>query len=53
MAFGFLSDHDIVQAARYGNAMGAQRVAARARRLPPLAETNKQLDAAYGTVFSV
>ena len=35
MAFGYLQDHDIVQAAQYGNAMGAQRCTrVRAGRLP-------------------
>ena len=43
LAFGYLQDRDIVRAAQYGNAMGAQRcTGSDARRLPPAAETNKQ-----------
>ncbi len=50
MAFGFLQDHDIISAARYGNAMGAQRCAtSELDAYLPLAETNAQLAAAYGT----
>ena len=49
MAFGFMQSHDIVRAARYGNAMGAQRVSGSGldvyRSLP---ETDKQIARAYG-----
>jgi sugar/nucleoside kinase (ribokinase family) len=49
MAFGFLQDHDIVSAARYGNAMGAQRVSGSGLDVyRPLAETNKQIARTYG-----
>jgi adenosine kinase len=49
MAFGYLQDRDIVRAAQYGNAMGAQRVSGSGldvyRSLP---ETDKQLALSYG-----
>ena len=49
MAFGFLQDHDIVSAARYGNAMGAQRVSGSGLDVyRPLAETDKQIARTYG-----
>jgi sugar/nucleoside kinase (ribokinase family) len=54
MSFGYLMTSDFVQAARYGNAMGAQRCSGtELAAYLPLAETNKQLDDAYGKVFSV
>ena len=50
MAFGYLHSHDYVQAAWYGNAMGAQRVASRElAAYRSLAETDRQLAEAYGT----
>jgi adenosine kinase len=49
MAFGFLQDHDIVSAARYGNAMGAQRVSGSGLDVyRPLADTDKQIARTYG-----
>ena len=49
MAFGYLHTHDYVQAARYGNAMGAQRAASRELAgYRSLAETDRQLADAYG-----
>jgi sugar/nucleoside kinase (ribokinase family) len=54
MGFGYLVTKDFVQAARYGNAMGAQRCSGtQLAAYLPLAETNKQLNEAYGKVFSV
>ena len=54
MGYGYLATKDFVQAARYGNAMGAQRCSGtELAAYLPLEETNKQLDAAYGKVFSV
>jgi adenosine kinase len=54
MGYGYLATRDFVQAARYGNAMGAQRCSGtELAAYLPLAETNKQLDEAYGKVFSV
>jgi adenosine kinase len=54
MGFGYLATRDFVQAARYGNAMGAQRCSGtHLAAYLPLEETNKQLDEAYGKVFSV
>jgi sugar/nucleoside kinase (ribokinase family) len=54
MGFGYLLTQDFVQAARYGNAMGAQRCSGtELAAYLPLAETNRQLDEAYGKVFSV
>jgi adenosine kinase len=53
MGYGYLATKDFVQAARYGNAMGAQRCAGtELAAYLPLEETNKQLDEAYGEVFS-
>ena len=53
MGFGYLVTKDLVQAARYGNAMGAQRCSGtQLAAYLPLEETNKQLDEAYGEVFS-
>jgi adenosine kinase len=49
MAFGYLQDADVVRAAQYGNAMGAQRVTGSGLGVyRPLAETNEQLARAYG-----
>lgn len=49
MAFGFLQDHDIVSACRYGNAMGAQRCSAQVLdAYLPLEQTNDQLARTYG-----
>jgi adenosine kinase len=54
MGYGYLATHDFVQAARYGNAMGAQRCSGtELAAYLPLEETNRQLDEAYGKVFSV
>lgn len=54
MGYGYLATQDFVQAARYGNAMGAQRCSGtELAAYLPLAETNRQLDEAYGKVFSV
>lgn len=54
MAYGYLATHDVVQAARYGNAMGAQRCSAtELAAYLPLEETKRQLDEAYGKVLSV
>lgn len=48
MAFGYLRHHDIVQAARYGNAMGAQRCAGSDLAIYlPLEETDRQIALAY------
>lgn len=48
MAFGYARYHDIVQAARYGNAMGAQRCAGSELAIYlPLAETDRQIALAY------
>lgn len=48
MAFGYLRYHDIVQAARYGNAMGAQRCGGtELAAYLPLEETNRQIALAY------
>jgi adenosine kinase len=49
MAFGYLQDRDIVRAAHYGNAMGAQRVSGSGLDVyRPLPETDKQIALAYG-----
>jgi sugar/nucleoside kinase (ribokinase family) len=49
MAFGYLQDRDVVRAAQYGNAMGAQRCTGSALNVYlPLAETNKQIARTYG-----
>jgi sugar/nucleoside kinase (ribokinase family) len=49
MAFGYLHTHDYVQAAWYGNAMGAQRAVSRELAgYRSLAETDRQLAEAYG-----
>jgi len=54
MGFGYLATHDFVQAARYGNAMGAQRCSGTTlAAYLPLAETDRQLDEAYGRMLSV
>lgn len=48
MAFGYLRTGDVVQAARYGNAMGAQRCAGSELDIYlPLAETDRQIALAY------
>jgi sugar/nucleoside kinase (ribokinase family) len=50
MAFGYLQDGDIVRAAQYGNAMGAQRCTGSALDVYlSLPETDKQLADTYGT----
>jgi sugar/nucleoside kinase (ribokinase family) len=49
MAFGYLQDADIVRAAQYGNAMGAQRCTGSGLNVYlPLSETNEQLLRTYG-----
>ncbi|BBX30968.1 PfkB family protein carbohydrate kinase [Mycolicibacterium mageritense DSM 44476 = CIP 104973] len=49
MAFGYLEHDDFVMAARYGNAMGAQRCAGSALDVyRTLAETQRQIEQAYG-----
>ena len=50
LAFGYLQDRDIVRAAQYGNAMGAQRLQrlGRSTSTCPLAETDKQIARTYG-----
>ncbi|MFC6010379.1 carbohydrate kinase family protein [Nocardia lasii] len=49
MAFGYLASGDFVTAARYGNAMGAQRCSGKDLAVyRSLAETNRQLREAYG-----
>lgn len=54
MAYGYLAHQDFVQAARYGNAMGAQRCSSsELAAYLPLAETDQQLEDAYGKEFSV
>ena len=54
MAFGYLQDHDIVRAAQYGNAMGAQRCTGSALNVYlSLRETNKQLVRTYGDAAAV
>jgi sugar/nucleoside kinase (ribokinase family) len=54
MGYGYLAHQDFVQAARYGNAMGAQRCSSsELAAYLPLAETDKQLEDAYGKEFSV
>jgi sugar/nucleoside kinase (ribokinase family) len=54
MGYGHLVYNDFVQAARYGNAMGAQRCAGTELAVYlPLEETNRQLAEAYGLQFSV
>jgi adenosine kinase len=51
MAFGYLHDVDIVRAAQYGNAMGAQRCSGSGLDVYlPLPETDAQLARAYGWV---
>jgi sugar/nucleoside kinase (ribokinase family) len=53
MGYGYLVTKDLVKAARYGNAMGAQRCAGtQLAAYLPLEETNKQLDDAYGKVLN-
>ena len=50
MAFGYLQDADLVHAAQYGNAMGAQRCSGSTLDVYlSLAETNAQLARTYGT----
>jgi adenosine kinase len=50
LAFGYLQDGDIVRAAQYGNAMGAQRCTGSTLDVYlPLPQTNKQLADTYGT----
>jgi adenosine kinase len=52
LAFGYLQDADVVRAAQYGNAMGAQRCTGSTLDVYlPLSQTNKQLADTYGTVF--
>lgn len=54
MGYGYLAHKDFVLAARYGNAMGAQRCSSsELMAYLPLAETDKQLADAYGKEFSV
>jgi adenosine kinase len=54
MGYGFMVHNDFIEAARYGNAMGAQRCSSsELNAYLPLAETNKQLEEAYGKQFSV
>jgi len=49
LAFGYLQDADVVRAAQYGNAMGAQRCTGSTLDVYlPLQETNKQLADTYG-----
>jgi sugar/nucleoside kinase (ribokinase family) len=49
MAYGFLASGDAVEAARYGNAMGAQRCSAtQLNGYLPLAETQRQIELTYG-----
>jgi sugar/nucleoside kinase (ribokinase family) len=50
MAFGYLQDADLVRAAQYGNAMGAQRCSGSTLDVYlSLAETNAQIARTYGT----
>jgi sugar/nucleoside kinase (ribokinase family) len=52
LAFGYLQDADIVRAAQYGNAMGAQRCTGSTLDVYlSLPQTNKQLADTYGTAF--
>jgi adenosine kinase len=54
MGYGYLAHSDFIQAARYGNAMGAQRCSSsELKAYLPLVDTDKQLEDAYGKVFSV
>ncbi|SIS00409.1 carbohydrate kinase family protein [Williamsia sterculiae] len=49
MAFGYLQSRDLVTAARYGNAMGAQRCAGKELAVYlSLPETDSQIQRAYG-----
>ncbi len=49
MAYGYMISGDFVTAARYGNAMGAQRCSGKDLSVYlPLSETNRQISAAYG-----
>ena len=50
MAFGYLEHHDFVSAARYGNALGAQRCSGPGLRFHDLAETNRQILDTYGSL---
>ncbi len=48
MAYGYLKNGDVVSAAKYGNAMGAQRCAGSELAIYlPLAETDRQIESAY------
>jgi sugar/nucleoside kinase (ribokinase family) len=50
MAFGYLQNADVIHAAQYGNAMGAQRCTGSGLNVYlALAETNAQLARTYGT----
>ena len=52
LAFGYLQDADVVRAAQYGNAMGAQRCTGSTLDVYlPLPQTNKQLADTYGSAF--
>jgi adenosine kinase len=52
LAFGYLQDADVVRAAQYGNAMGAQRCTGSTLDVYlSLPQTNKQLADTYGTAF--
>jgi sugar/nucleoside kinase (ribokinase family) len=54
MAFGYLQDRDVVRAAQYGNAMGAQRVTGSGLDVYlSLPETNEQLARTYGDAAAV
>jgi hypothetical protein len=50
MAFGYLEHHDFVSAARYGNALGAQRCSEPGLAYHDLAETNRQILDTYGSL---
>jgi hypothetical protein len=51
MAFGYLEHNDFVMAARYGNAMGAQRCAGSALDIyRSLADTQRQIEQTYGPI---
>lgn len=54
MSYGYLAHADAAIAARYGNAMGAQRcMATELTGYLPLAETEQQIEATYGAVSRV
>jgi hypothetical protein len=54
MAFGYLEHGDMVRAAQYGNAMGAQRCAGSGLTIYlPRQETDAQLERAYGPLVGV